>query len=91
MSEREFSRDTLEKFAQSVNLHLARVPDLAKFALRLLDEREKDRDALRKVATYEQGHRPLPDDGWGAPYDWRRRSMKQEHTARARVAAWDAR
>lgn len=36
--------------------------------------------ALREIAICDQDYRPLPGDA--SPFDWRRRSMKQEDIAR---------
>lgn len=48
-------------------------------------------EALKQIAIYDQDTRPLPNGtgsfAWDAPFDWRRRSMKQEDLARA---AWKA-
>lgn len=49
-------------------------------------------EALKQIAIYDQEGRPLPNGtgafAWDAPFDWRRRSMKQEDLARAAYKAF---
>lgn len=61
------------------------VRDAAAEIERMEGENERLRWALRQVAVYDQDERPLPGDD--SPFDWRRRSEKQERMARDGLAA----
>jgi hypothetical protein len=66
------------------------VPNLCAALKTAMKDRDEAVGALELVATYDQDDRPLPDGegdfAWNQPFDWRRRSMKQEEIARALLA-----
>ena len=55
--------------------------DLGAAVERVRDDNARLKIALRSIATYEQDERPGPNEI--RPFDWRRRSMKQEDMARS--------
>lgn len=51
----------------------------------LRDKIERLRLVFGAIATYDQDERPLQNEPSSLPFDWKRRSMKQEELARGTI------